>query len=235
MPETLVTDNGICFSSEDFEEFLWKNGVRHIKLAPYHPSTIGLAEQMVQTLKLGLKKMTSGSIETRVSQFLSAYWITPQTTTRLSPVKLLFNRKVRTHLDLLQLVVEKQVTQKRLQQKLNHDHAGMRNYVVGDLVYIKNFSAGPKWLPGVVVQATGPLAYLVQVGEGRHLKRHVNHIRSQTSDQQETDHQLGQPELSFLPVPSPGPPLLSSQLSPMVKQPEVARPGSRPRDFLGPQ
>ncbi|KAK7095401.1 hypothetical protein V1264_006813 [Littorina saxatilis] len=71
LPETLVSDNGPCFTSEEFEEFMHRNGIKHIKSAPYHPSTNGLAERAVQTLKQGLRKMKSGSIETRVSRLLS--------------------------------------------------------------------------------------------------------------------------------------------------------------------
>ena len=47
----LVTDNGPCFVSEEFEIFLAKNGVKHITTAPYHPATNGLAERAVQTVK----------------------------------------------------------------------------------------------------------------------------------------------------------------------------------------
>ena len=56
IPEVLVTDNGPCFVSEEYEIFLAMNGVKHITSAPYHPATNGLAERAVQTVKRGLKR-----------------------------------------------------------------------------------------------------------------------------------------------------------------------------------
>ena len=47
LPEMVVTDNGSNFVSEEFEAFLKQNGIRHIKTAPYHPSSNGLAERAV--------------------------------------------------------------------------------------------------------------------------------------------------------------------------------------------
>ena len=51
IPDIIVSDNGTVFTSEEFETFMKLNGIRHIKTAPYHPSTNGLAECAVQTLK----------------------------------------------------------------------------------------------------------------------------------------------------------------------------------------
>ena len=54
----LVTDNGPCFVSEEYELFLVKNGVEHITSAPYHPATNGLAKTVKRT------KDTQGSLKT---------------------------------------------------------------------------------------------------------------------------------------------------------------------------
>ena len=96
----VVTDKGSNFVSKEFEAFLKQNGICHIKTAPFHPSSNGLAERAVHTFKEGMKKLKEGSLETRVSRFLSRYRITPQTSTRVLPTELLLGRKPRSRLDL---------------------------------------------------------------------------------------------------------------------------------------
>ena len=85
LPDTVVTDNGTCFVSSEFEQFLSENGIHHWKTAPYHPATNGLAERNVQILKQGLKKIKNGSMEERLAKLLFNYRITPQSTTGTSP------------------------------------------------------------------------------------------------------------------------------------------------------
>ncbi len=60
LPEMLVTDNGTPFVSEEIELFYKQNGIRHVRSAPYHPATNGLAERAVQSVKSFLKKETRG-------------------------------------------------------------------------------------------------------------------------------------------------------------------------------
>ncbi|PFX20902.1 Retrovirus-related Pol polyprotein from transposon 17.6 [Stylophora pistillata] len=51
VPAQLVSDNGPKFASEEFQQFLKRNGIKHITSAPYHPATNGLAERAVQSFK----------------------------------------------------------------------------------------------------------------------------------------------------------------------------------------
>ena len=42
LPEVIVSDNVANFTSEEFSEFLKRNGVRHVRTPPYHPASNGL-------------------------------------------------------------------------------------------------------------------------------------------------------------------------------------------------
>ena len=101
IPETIVTDNGSRFTSEEFATCMLNNGIQHICVAPYHPASNGMAERAVQTFKQGFTKMREGTIETRVSRFLFRYRNTPQSTNRIPPADMLLGRRPRSHLDLM--------------------------------------------------------------------------------------------------------------------------------------
>ena len=155
LPEKLVSNNGSNFTSEEFEQFLKINGIKHVKTAPYHPASNGLAERAVQTFKEGLKKMKEGSIETKISRFLFQYRITPQTKTVVTPAELLMGRKLVSRLDLLTPDVGRRVERKQSEQKQRHDcHAKERLFNPGDLVYARNYARGEKWVPGRIDQRT---------------------------------------------------------------------------------
>lgn len=90
LPEMFVTDNGSVFTSSEFADFVKHNGIRHVTLSPYHPSSNRLAERAVQTLKGGLKKLVCGSLETKLARFLFKYRLTSQTVTGVSPAEMMF-------------------------------------------------------------------------------------------------------------------------------------------------
>ena len=102
LPEVIVSDNATTFKSEEFSQFLQKNGVQHVRTPTYHPASNELAERAVQLFKEGMKKMQEGSMETKSLRFLFKYRITPHSSTGVSPAKQIFGRKLRLHLDCLQ-------------------------------------------------------------------------------------------------------------------------------------
>ena len=179
IPETVVSDNGTCFVSEVFQTFMSRNGIRHIKVAPKHPASNGLAERSVQSVKEGINKMTTGSLDTKLARFLFKYRNTRHYTTGKSPTELLFGRKVRTHLDHLHPDEAKAVEEQQLKQKVYQDrHAKDRQVNVGDPVYVNNFSSVPCWLPGVVVNKSGPVSFIVKLLDDRTVRRHQDHVRA---------------------------------------------------------
>ncbi|KAJ8338235.1 hypothetical protein SKAU_G00372010 [Synaphobranchus kaupii] len=178
LPQMIVSDNGTCFTSAEFELFMQKNGIQHVTSAPFHPASNGLAERAVQTFKEGLKKAKGGTMETKLARFLFNYRITPQTTTGLSPAEMLMSRRLRSTLDLLLPDVKSRVRRNQLRQKEQHDgHSKWRGFSPGEEVYVRNYSYGPKWILGRVEKCTGPVSYRVRTGDGQSKRRHVDQIR----------------------------------------------------------
>ena len=219
LPELLVTDNGSVFTSSEFEEFLQRHGIRHVTSSPYHPATNGLAERAVQTFKTAMKKLTSGSIQSRLQRFLSRYRITPHTTTGRSPVELLMGRQLRSTLDLVHPDLNSTVRRKQERQKQGHDvHSKYRSFQMSEPVLICNFtSRTPKWLPGPIVKTSGPLSHQIQLECGGTVRRHQDHIQSWLSAADKEDDFWNSfqwsPEItdSFTPLQPPAPQLRRSQ------------------------
>ena len=177
----VVSDNDPQFCSEEFRGFTKENGIEHILCSPYHPSSNGAVERMVQTFKKAMKaSSTSGlSVNHRLANFLLSYRTTPHMTTNKTPAELFLGRTLRTCLDLIRPDTRKVVERKQSQQKVKHDrHAHERTFQLEQTVMVRNFRNGPKWVRGVIIKRKGPVTYLVRVDNGTVWKRHVDHIRS---------------------------------------------------------
>ena len=99
--------------------FLKQNGVKHIRCAPYHPSSNGLAERFVQTFKTAMKVngANSSNLSQKLNSFLLSYRNTPHTTTNEAPSTLSLGRRPRSLFDLLRPSVNKTVFDHQTQQK----------------------------------------------------------------------------------------------------------------------
>ena len=103
MPDQTVSDNGRQFTSEEFQLFMKRTDIKHIKnrSAPYHPATDGLAERFVQTFKQAMKserEMTA--MKVTIAKFLLAYRNKAHATNRETPAVLFMERQLRTRIEL---------------------------------------------------------------------------------------------------------------------------------------
>ena len=186
LPEILVTDNGSSFTSSEFIDFVKVNGIQHVRTVPYHPASNGLAERAVQTFKTCMKKLAGGSLQDRVNSFLFKYRTTPQTTTGISPAELLMGRKLRTHLDLLVPDIGERVRKRQNLLKHSRDlHAKDQQFQENDPVMAKNFSQGPPWITGKIMSKAGTATFLVELSDGRVIRRHCDQLKPNSLDPQE--------------------------------------------------
>ena len=208
LPISIVSDNRPCFTSQEFQDFIQCRGLRHITTTVYKPSTNGIAERVVQTFKQSLKKSSSSSdIQLVIDKFVFNYRLTPHSTTGVSPAELKFGCRLRSWLDLLwpgesafAKVHERQKAQKHFYSKeprkvqLSPDSTVMiRNYA----------NRGPKWIPSVVTEQTGPLSYRCSLPSGV-VKRHQDQIisRNQLPPNTDTDTEVIIPAIPHSPKPT---------------------------------
>ncbi|UYV76356.1 K02A2.6-like [Cordylochernes scorpioides] len=161
IPRTLVSDNGTGFTSEEFRQFMTRNGIRHLRTAPFHPSSNGLAERAVQTIKTGLKKVQQGSISQRLAEILLRYRRTPIASIGKSPSEMMFGRNIRSRLDLI------------LPNPGKSEEPGFK---VGESVWYRTYKSEPKWDQASIQNTTGNRLVTLQTAGGQ-ARRHWDQVR----------------------------------------------------------
>ena len=83
--------------------FMRANSIKHIRCAPYHPSSNGTVERFVQTFKRAMRASEKDGLTLphRLANFLMTYRTTPHATTGVSSAQLFLGREMGTRLDLM--------------------------------------------------------------------------------------------------------------------------------------
>lgn len=181
IPKKLVSDNGPPFSSNELAMYLKRNGIKHLAVAPYHPSSNGAAENAVRTIKRVLKKAAIENVNdsTALSKFLFMYRNTEHSTTGREPAVAMFGRRLRGRLDLLRPDTAELVRGAQLAQEQRAADRGppLRQAEAGDAVIMRDYSKHrQKWAEGEVVQRSGPVTYAVKTSDGHVHKRHIDQL-----------------------------------------------------------
>ena len=92
-PDTIVSDNGSCYTTEAFTKAMQEYRVNHITSSPHYPQSNGLAEKFVQTVKSLFYKAREEGAD--LYKALMIYWNTPLTSNMQSLMQILQNRTAR--------------------------------------------------------------------------------------------------------------------------------------------
>lgn len=176
IPQYLITDNGTQFRSKLFSTFLNNNGVYQKFTAPYNPSSNGQAERFVQILKKSLKvhNTNKSNLQEKLQKFLFHYRITPHVETGKAPAELMFNRHIRSRLDLLfPHIIESGASP----MNKNTNTRNTRVLEVGTRVQCRNYTSKVKWKFGTIINRKGNVHYLIKLdGSNMVWERHINQI-----------------------------------------------------------
>lgn len=167
LPRTIVSDNGPQFISQHFEDFVKRNNVCHLRCAPYHPQSNGLAERAVRTIKFGLAKLTGGDLGKRLAQLLINYRRTPLACGK-SPGEILLGYRIRSRLDM----------SVPFRPALLSDDVQVQgdSWDLGAPVWVRNFGQGERWSPGTVQNKLGSRMLVIETPEGT-VRRHMDQVR----------------------------------------------------------
>ncbi|XP_058456856.1 uncharacterized protein K02A2.6-like [Malaya genurostris] len=137
--------------------------------APYHPATNGQVERFIQTFKNKMKALQcdKSRMHVELCNILLSYRKTIHPTTDKSPSMMLFNRQIRSRIDLLLPGAT----------YLERDDPKVQSISVGERVAARDFLDHEKWKYGRVIEKLGKLHYTIQLDDNRIWKRHIDQLR----------------------------------------------------------
>ena len=178
IPETLISDNGPQFSSEQFASFAKEWNFSHSTSSPLFAQSNGLAEKYVQIVKHLFDKAKADKRDPYIS--LLEYRNTPLEC-GYSPSQLLNSRRYRSVLPSTnQQLLPKAVDTSKVQAELHKRHDRQKRYFdvgskplkplkEGESVRIKNNSK--IWQPAIVTSKHADRSYVVQTEAGNQYRR----------------------------------------------------------------
>ena len=174
LPHQLHTDNGRAFTSEHFENFMKRNGIKQTTSPAYSPKSNGLAERAVQLFKQKMRK-SDGTRHEKLMDFLLHYRTTIHQTANCSPAKRMFGRELRTKIDLVQ-----PQPGRKPDVESNRPWEEERCFYPGEYVLARDFVSGKgqRWRTGVITARTGRFKYEVRVDGGSKITRHTDALKS---------------------------------------------------------
>ena len=188
---SLVSDNGPQLSrSHEFTSFLKNNGIRYIPIPSYHPSSNGQAEVMVGKFKQAMKKMcsTGQDINHKLANWLFQYRNTPHSTTGFEPSVLMFGRRHRTSLSLLNPLSNNVQKDRVLDQqaKVIETEKRPRSFKPGDTVLYRDVYHD-KWINGVIKSLEGAKVCIITSGDNV-VRKHLDHVVSVIKPAPDKEH-----------------------------------------------
>jgi hypothetical protein len=177
IPQTLFSDNGPCYASQEFKNFSNEWEFNHTTSSPVYPQSNGFAERMVQTVKDRMNKCKD------INLALLHLRNTPTSYLLPSPAQLLYNRSLNSTLPTINekehnTDAHKALKAAQMKQKEYYDRGAQQRAELspGQPVMLQNDDMN--WRTATVVQRTPePRSYIVQDTEWHRYRRNRRFLR----------------------------------------------------------
>ncbi|KAJ8713190.1 hypothetical protein PYW08_008494 [Mythimna loreyi] len=192
LPHTIVSDNGTAFTSFEFRNFCLKNGIDHMTSPAYNPQSNGQAESYVKIVKKAIKSCITHSrnksdCKIKILKYLFDYRNSVHSVTGFSPAELVFGRKLRSRLDLINpkppsasfTSLTDNVYRQQCSQIKARGGCNKQVFKPGDPIMYKKFinNGTFRWCKGIIKKRLGKVLYLIQdLITSCDVKKHKNQI-----------------------------------------------------------
>ena len=209
-PHIFRSDNGPCYSSQEFKFFMQNWLVEHRTSSPHYPQSNGLAESMVKVSKNLIEKAVRQELPW--NQLLLDYRCTPISSEIPSPAEILFGRKLQSSISILpsQVMNDRINKQRELIAKKEgkfytntkdfQDRIKALPFEAGQNVWLQNSDSRKCEEAVIREKCREPNSYMVEIpATGQCFRRNSNFIKPRQSDKKSvsTDPQptTGLPEI----------------------------------------
>lgn len=180
IPDTLISDNGTPFVSNEFESFLSSNGIVHIYSSNYYPRGNSVVERLHGTLKLRLAKImeTKNDFRESLNIVLRDIRSTPNEVTGETPFYKFFGRSMKTKLSRLAITDDLRPTccKRNIVSEYSKRGGCKKSYNAGDTVFLRKGDKTCFKTVGVVSKQIGPFTYEVNI-DGYIRKYNQRHMK----------------------------------------------------------
>jgi hypothetical protein len=202
IPESVRSDGGPQFASQQFAEFAEKWRFRHNITSPYHSQSNGKAESAVKEAKKILKKCSISGEDPLLA--LLEHRNTPTVDLDLSPCQRLFNRRARTRIPVSRklldpTIIDPKTVRDRLRSRIESQQhyydrgsRALKPLQEGDMVWIQPLGGQKEqWEKGQVLRQTNDRSYEVKTQQGmlRRNRIHLRYAPEATEQQQDGEEQ----------------------------------------------
>ncbi|XP_054766781.2 uncharacterized protein K02A2.6-like [Lytechinus pictus] len=183
LPESITTDNGPQFTSEQFEEFLAVKGIQHRLTTRYNPQSNGGVERFNRVIKESLKaNLADGmTFDKAIQTLLRTYRSTPHSLTGNTPAELMLGRNLRMPFNILKEPVSEPASTQAEAREIERKQQSMKAYTakrrraitpkfaIGDWVRVQRPNRKHKLASGVskpkqIVKKLGSNAFVLDDG-----------------------------------------------------------------------
>ena len=216
-PFIFRSDNGPCYSSEEFKFFMQNWLIEHRTSSPHYPQSNGLAESMVKVSKNLIEKALLQDLPW--NRLILDYRCTPVSSEIPSPAEILFGRRFRSSISILpsQVMNDRISTIRELIAKKEgkyHPYSDPKNPILplepGQNVWLQN-SISRQWEEAVVREkCKEPNSYMVETPSGSILRRNSNFLKPRPAASEQNSNSTTPESIQQAPVEAEIPPAAPS-------------------------